>query len=119
MSTSKPQRPPLRNFGLDKEIICNQALCGQPRSEKFHMKNIKHLVAGALAGAALAAAPALALAAPAFAAPVPASQAVQTAPCPHPPECLSVRKAPKAAHIATKPSSHPPIVESAAGRQKS
>jgi hypothetical protein len=62
------------------------------------MKNIKHLVAGTLAGAALAVVPALGLAAPAFADVMAAPQqsgthAMAATPCPHPPECRRAQAA--------------------------
>ena len=51
------------------------------------MKSFETVVAGFIAAAGLVATP-LMLAAPVFAAPSFAAQAVQTTPCPHPPECL-------------------------------
>jgi len=58
----------LDNLGLDHQITTTNPLRGQPRFGVTTMKkNIKHLITGTLAGAALAAVPALGLAAPAFA----------------------------------------------------
>jgi len=51
------------------------------------VKSFETVVAGFIAAAGLVATP-LMLAAPVFAAPSFAAQAVQTTPCPHPPECL-------------------------------